>query len=109
VPKPNEESKRFEQVCSFKEEVKEVKTGAEAKSVENGTLNPGAIDLVLVGVFDGVGGAKRALELLGIATALYISIENDRDCIGVVSRAWPEVRHLGDLDKVRDQELGICF
>ena len=46
--------------------------------------------LVLVAPFDGIGGARSALELLGIKPAMYISIETDTACNVVVKNAWPE-------------------
>ena len=42
--------------------------------------------LVLVNTFDGIGGARRALELLGIKPAIFLSSEIDEDCAAIVSR-----------------------
>ncbi len=65
-------------------------------------------ELVLVGVFNGIGGARRALELLNIGMPdLYICIEIDGDCIEVITRAWPGARHLGDLSKITSEHRGI--
>ena len=49
---------------------------------------PPAQGLVLVGAFDGIGGARRALEIVGIEPALYVSIESDGECAQVVWRTW---------------------
>ena len=49
---------------------------------------PPARGLVLVGAFDGIGGARRALEIVDIEPALSISIESDGECAQVVWRTW---------------------
>ena len=77
------------------------------------TITPGALlpqraalPLVLVSAFDGIGGARRALELLGIRPSVYISIEKDPRCKEVVERAWPEEISLGSLEDSDPRELG---
>ncbi len=57
--------------------------------------------LVLVAPFDGIGGARRALD---ITPALYISIETDPDCAQVVLNAWPDAVVLNDVNRV-DAEM----
>ena len=62
---------------------------------------PSHKELVLIAPFDGIGGARRSFELLGIIPALYISIENDANCATVVKRAWREaviLEDVGELD-----------
>ena len=75
VHKPNETAKVFESFMNMEEDpvVRKV---------------PSAQGLVLVGAFDGIGGARRALEIVGIEPALYISIESDGECAQVVWRTW---------------------
>ncbi len=105
LQRPDEKSERFEYLSQLgsddepRESVRILTTLPRKEKVLKG--------LVLIGVFDGIGGARRALELLDIGSpGLYISIETSGDCIQVVSRAWPEARHLGDLSRVTDQQLG---
>ena len=43
----------------------------------------------LISLCDGIGGAKRALDLLGVETAAYASSEIDDTCRRVVCTAWP--------------------
>ena len=104
LQQPDEESERFQYLSQLgsedepHESVKILTNGPRKEKVLKG--------LVLVGVFDGIGGARRAIELLDIGSpGLYISIETDGNCIQVVSRAWPEARHMGELSKITDQQL----
>ena len=57
-------------------------------------------DFVLVAVFDGIGGARAAWDALGLSTAVYFSIEIDKAAVRVVSAAWPDAVHLGDVTKL---------
>ena len=91
---PDESSDAFEQCCAMRD------LPQEPSKVE-----PWTEEMVLVGVFDGIGGAMRALELLQISPAVYISIETDSECVNVVSRAWPQAKHLGDLEQITDSQL----
>ncbi len=73
VHKPNETAEVFESFMNMEEDLVVRKV-------------PSAQGLVLVGAFDGIGGARRALEIVGIEPALYISIESDGDCAQVLGR-----------------------
>ncbi|CAK0903887.1 unnamed protein product, partial [Prorocentrum cordatum] len=53
-------------------------------------------EVVLVSLFDGIGGARRALGLLGLAPALFVSAEIDAVAKRVTKYAWPEVLEVGD-------------
>ena len=104
LQQPDEESERFQYLSQLgsedepHESVKILTIGPRKEKVLK--------ELVLVGVFDGIGGARRAIELLDIGSpGLYISIETNGNCIQVVSRAWPEARHMGELSKITDQQL----
>ena len=97
VQKPDESSETFERIAKLQEET--------IASTGRGEIPPDT-GLVLVSVFDGIGGARRALELVDIKPAVYISIENDPRCQEVVKRAWPEVISLGSLEDVDPHELG---
>ena len=52
---------------------------------------------MLVCPFDGIGGARRALEILGIKPAVYVAIEKDYMCARVVLMRWPETIHFADV------------
>ena len=61
--------------------------------------------LVLIAPFDGIGGARRSLEILGVVPALYIGIENDESCTLVVKGAWPEAITLQNVNEVTEEVL----
>jgi len=65
--------------------------------------------LVVVAAYDGIGGARRALELLDIKPALYISIETDKGCAEVVHRAWPDTVPLHKVEEVKVSTLQEIF
>ncbi len=62
-------------------------------------------DFVLVAPFDGIGGARVALEHLGIEPALYISIECDAHCAEVVRKHWPEALAVDTLENATPRVL----
>ena len=45
----------------------------------------------LVSLYDGIGGARRAFELLSCEVGAYVSCEISMECSRVVHHAWPEV------------------
>ena len=96
VPKPNEYSAAFEQMLKLDEgSVEEV-----SRSIECGEQ-----EFVLIAAYDGIGGARRAMEILGVEPTLYVSIECDLKCQEVVKRAWPDVISFGLIEET--QELRI--
>ena len=78
---PDEGSQTFEEIAKLVEKPVPVKK-----------KRPATEGLVLVSPFDGIGGARRALEILGITPALVIAIEMDIGCVKVVKRAWLSAR-----------------
>ena len=62
-------------------------------------------ELVLIGLFDGIGGARRALDLLGIAVAVYASSETDAEARRVCRYAWPDVLELGDVTAIGKEAI----
>eukprot|EP00973_Karenia_brevis_P061898 8610003-Karenia_brevis.AAC.1 len=55
--------------------------------------------------FDGIGGARRALEILELKPALHLSFETDPSCIEVVEREWKDVHTLGDVSDFDEMEV----
>ncbi|CAK0847024.1 unnamed protein product, partial [Prorocentrum cordatum] len=51
----------------------------------------------LVTVFDGIGGGRRALEILGLVPAVHLSFEVDPTAVRVARRSYPSTQHLGDV------------
>ena len=62
-------------------------------------------ELILISAYDGIGGARRALELLCLTPKVFISLEHDEDCAAVVKRAWEDVVHLSDVADLTEQRL----
>ena len=63
--------------------------GAEALPVP---IRPADFDfprILLLSLFDGIGGARRALERLRVMVCLHLSVELDSKAMRVVREAWP--------------------
>ena len=61
-------------------------------------------NLVLIGAFDGIGGARQALHLLGITLAVYISIESNSTSRDVVRRNWV-CEHIESMEAATPQRI----
>jgi site-specific DNA-cytosine methylase len=92
VQKPAEDSAEYERFCALEDPPPVVPAPPEES-------------LVLVSTFDGIGGARRALELLGIKPALFLSSETDEECAEIVSREWTEVKDCGDITQLEVEEM----
>ena len=64
--------------------------------------------IMLVESFGGIGGARRALELLGVTPAVHVCIEMDEAARRVSAAAFPGVQHFEDIRKVTRKELLGC-
>ena len=83
--------------------------GAEALPVP---IRPVEFDfscILLLSLFDGIGGARRALERLRVILCLYLSVELDSQAMRVVREAWPGVLELGDVCRITHLLLGPLF
>ena len=60
---------------------------------------------ILVESFAGIGGARRALQLLGVTPALHIHIESDPAANKVVAAMFPDAICLGDITEVTTDML----
>lgn len=68
--------------------------------------------ILLVDLFGGIGGARAALDLLGVRLAGHISCEFHKGAAKVVKTRWPEVREWGDvtdLDADSFERLPMLF
>ncbi|CAK0811641.1 unnamed protein product, partial [Prorocentrum cordatum] len=54
-------------------------------------------ETALITVFDGIGGGRRAFEILGLVPAVQLSFEVDPQAVRVARRAYPGTQHLGDV------------
>ncbi|CAK0818913.1 unnamed protein product [Prorocentrum cordatum] len=60
---------------------------------------------VLLSLFDGIGGGRRALDMLGLSVAAYAASETDPEACRAVKYAWPDVVELGDVAKLSAQDI----
>ena len=56
--------------------------------------------MTLICPYDGIGGGRVAFGFLKVKPALYITIENDDDCVAVVERTLPEAVHFEKVEQV---------
>jgi hypothetical protein len=70
---------------------------------EEELVRSAADEVALLALFDGIGGQRRAFDLLGIAPSLFISVECLPAAVRVVRRAWPDAVQ---LEKVQDITAG---
>ncbi len=61
--------------------------------------------VILVESFAGIGGARRALELLSVKPAAYICIECDPDAFAIIRVHYPDAYVPTDIREVRLQDL----
>ena len=61
--------------------------------------------LLLVSDFDGIGGARRTLELLRITPAAYATTETKYEARRVTKAQWPTVTQLGDVTLLTTEPL----
>ena len=76
-----------------------------ARQVGRTTPHAAEEEFVLVSAFDGIGGARVAWHLKGLAPAVAIGIEIDKESIRVASVAWPDTVHLGDIRKLTEEDF----
>ena len=63
------------------------------------------IPVLLISLFDGIGGAARSYNVAGARPALYVSIEIHKASKRVVSRRWPEAVSFEDVKKVGPEQI----
>eukprot|EP00435_Cladocopium_sp_Y103_P022238 s2269_g5.t1 len=58
-----------------------------------------------IGLFDGIGALRVALDLLGLQVVGHVSVEVDGHAARVVESHFPEVRHLQRVQDVSDEQV----
>ena len=58
------------------------------------------VSVLYIGLFDGLGGLRPALEKLGASVAGYIICENPKAAKRLVRLRWPGVIEWGDITKL---------
>ena len=106
MQKPDEFSAEYERVCAYGEKQAARKERDGVNRVGESKM-PGRPEetLVVVAPYDGIGGARRALEILGIKPSIYVAIEDDPDCAAVVRDQWPDTIRFGKIENVTDSDL----
>jgi len=59
--------------------------------------------IIVLSLCDGIGGAMRAFELLGVEVALFAAAETDKRACRVTRARWPFVVELGDIHGIGDE------
>lgn len=60
------------------------------------------VPVLLISLFDGIGGAIRSYNLAGARPQMYVSVELHRPARRIVTRRWPEAVCFEDVTKVTD-------
>ena len=69
------------------------------------TYLPTTPEIVLLSLFAGIEGARRALDLLGIKPLRHLSIEIDRNAIRTVNSVYPDAILLEDIKELDEAVL----
>ena len=81
-------------------------SGVEAVSRWLGAgITTGDEEAGLLAVFDGIGGARRAFELMGCGLAVYLSSEADIPAMRVVQYAWPSRIDAGPIKGITGSKV----
>ena len=57
----------------------------------------GGCGLLLVGLFDGIGGLRRSAEVAGLPIVGAASVESDKGCRRIVELMWPDTVRYEDV------------
>ena len=63
------------------------------------------VPVLLISLFDGIGGAIRSYNLAGARPKMYVSVELHRPARRVIARRWPEAVSFEDVTKVNDDVI----
>ncbi len=82
-----------------------------ADGVREAALETQERDILLISLFDGIGGACRSFEILGV-DCYYASSETDPRCQKVVRSKYPEVIELPPVEEISTafvQDLALKY
>ena len=74
-----------------------------------GSLQAADEEIALLAVFDGIGGARRAVELCNVNVAVYMSVEIHEPAKRVVRYAWPTRVELGSVRDVTVERIAAIL
>ena len=75
----------------------------------NANMEPEPADLLVISVFNGIGGAFRGYDLAGVRPMGMISIEWDKAARRVTRKAWPQVVEVRDVAEVTQEMVKEWF
>ena len=61
--------------------------------------------MIVLSLFDGISGARVALDRAGIDVDKYYASEVDKYAIAITQHNYPDTIHLGDVTKWHDWEI----
>lgn len=73
--------------------------------LQSPSLQPTEINVLIVSAFNGIGGAFRCFDVLGLRPAGLIAIEWDRAAQRVNRKAWPHTIEIGDINSVKKETV----
>lgn len=76
-----------------------------ARAPSRRSSHAAAGSFVLVSAFEGIGGARRAWDLLNLPVALHLSYEVHKPAVRVVNARWPDALQLGDIEAASREQL----
>eukprot|EP00438_Fugacium_kawagutii_P028520 Skav226749 [mRNA] locus=scaffold3942:27571:31074:- [translate_table: standard] len=87
-----------------------LRTTAMGTLVAQGALrgqsdSPEGPGVLCIGLFDGLGALRVALDLLGVKVLGYISVEKLPEAQRVVQSHFPEVHHYSNVEDITDDEV----
>ena len=68
-------------------------------------LQPVQQPILLISIFNGIGGAFRIYDILGIAVAGRIAVDTSREANRVTRSTWPDVLELHDVTLITKQDV----
>jgi hypothetical protein len=77
----------------------------KAAAVGSRAVDKSEDELIVFEAFAGVGGARRALDVLGVTAAAYVNSKTSQEALRILKRKWPDGVELGDITKIADQQL----
>ena len=61
----------------------------------------------VLSLFDGISTARQAMHNIGLPVSRYIAAEIDRSAIAVTKDRWPNTEHVGDVQALTPETVGL--
>ena len=73
------------------------------------SMEPHSAELLVISVFNGIGGAMRGYDLAGVRPSGVISIERDKAARRVTRKSWPHVLEVKTVEEVNKAMITEWF